>query len=85
MYRGYGFALACACVSMLVFVYVVVMLFTGETFVLVSWPDEDNNVSVISNVRNHISGALVIGEVCHIMCGRNRCPAMVHATGTFTL
>lgn len=58
--------------------------FTEETFALVSWPEEDNDVSVISTVRNRISGPIMVGGMCDVLSGKRTFPAMVHATGMYT-
>ena len=48
---------------------------------LVSWPEEEHDVSVISNVHHPIQGAIVVGEICDVAFGKRTFPAMVHATG----
>ena len=52
-------------------------VFVEETFALVSWPEENNNVSVISDVRNRISAPLSVGELCCVGYGKKTFPAMV--------
>lgn len=54
----------------------------GEIFALVTWPEEDNAASVISNLRNNVTGPMCVGELCEVVQGRRRYPARVHATGT---
>ena len=54
---------------------------TEEIFVLVSWPEENNDVSVISSIRNHISEPMIVGKMCNVNSGKKTYPAMVHATG----
>ena len=56
-------------------------VFVEETFALVSWPEENNDVSVISDVRNRISAPLSVGELCSVGYGKKTFPAMVHAVG----
>ena len=56
---------------------------TGENFVLISWPEENDDVSVIS--RQRIKGPLVVGELCKVTEKRTVYPARVHATGMHTL
>ena len=57
------------------------LLFTEEIFVLVSWPEEEHDVSVISSVHHSIQGAAVVGEICSVAFGKRTFPALVHATG----
>ena len=53
---------------------------TGETFALVSWPDEDDCVSVVSN-RSCVSGQMVVGEMCEVVERKKKYSTRVHATG----
>jgi hypothetical protein len=53
-----------------------------EIFVLVSWPEEEHDVSIISNVHHPIQGTIVVGEICNVAFGKRTFPAMVHATGS---
>ena len=55
------------------------MLIAGEVFVLVSWPEENHDVSVISSLQ--ASEPLVIGEMCQVREKKKCYPAVVHATG----
>ena len=47
---------------------------------LVSWPEEDDTVSVISSLR--ASEPLVVGKLCEVTEKKAKYPARVHATGT---
>ena len=46
---------------------------------LVSWPEEEDDVSVVSSSR--LSGSLAVGEVCEFTDRNKKYPAKVHATG----
>ena len=48
---------------------------------LVSWPEEEHDVSVISSVHHPIQGATVVGEVCNLAFGKRTFPALIHAIG----
>ena len=50
---------------------------------MVSWPNEGGIVSVISDLRQRVSGPLVVGEVCEVTERRKKHPARVHATGLY--
>ena len=34
---------------------------------MVSWPEEEDVVSIISNLRNNVSGPMVVGELCEVI------------------
>ena len=55
------------------------LLVLGDMFAFVPWPDENNDVSVVSSSQT--SELPVIGQICHVVEKKKRCPAMVHATG----
>ena len=61
--------------------YMFVLFFAEEVFTLVSWPEEDKDVSILSNVRNKINGSMVAGATCEVCLGKKTFPALVHATG----
>ena len=52
---------------------------------MVSWPNEGDIVSVISDLRQRVSGPLVVGEVCEVTERRKKHPARVHATGLLSV
>ena len=58
-------------------------VFVEETFALVSWPEENDDVSVISDLCKRISGPLNVGELCRVGYGKKTFPAMVHAVGKY--
>ena len=55
------------------------MLFILEFFPLVSWPDEENTVSVVYSSKC-VSGTVVVGGICQVL-EKKTFPARVHATG----
>jgi hypothetical protein len=64
------------------FASVLPSIFSGEIFMLVSWPEGEHDVSVISNVHHPIQAGIVVGEICDVAFGKRTFPATVHATGT---
>ena len=48
--------------------------FTEKIFAVVSWPEEDNDVSVISSVRHHVNGPFMVGKVCKVIYGKKTFP-----------
>ena len=50
---------------------------------LVSWPEEDDTVSVISSLR--ASEPQVVGKLCEVTEKKAKYSARVHATGKFTV
>ena len=61
----------------------VLLISTEETFAFVSWPNEGDTVSVISNLRRSVSGPFVVGEECEVVDKKELHTAKVHATGTY--
>ena len=59
-------------------VYTYHLIF-AEPFVLVSWPDENDALSIVS--RRSISEPLVEGGTCVVVDKRKQYKARVHATG----
>lgn len=58
---------------------VACMLIPGEVFLLVSWPEEHDDVSVISSLQ--ASELQQIGDVCSVVEKKKSYPARVHAKG----
>ena len=59
-------------------VHVYTINVAGEKFVLVSWPEEGNDVSVISSLRT--SEPPAIGELCQVTERNRTYSEKVHAT-----
>ena len=53
-----------------------------EPFVLVSWPDENDALSVVA--RRTVREPVVEGGLCIVIDKRKEYTARVHATGTYT-
>ena len=70
-----------ACLHCWFYVYVCSFI-AEEIFSFVSWPDEDNDVSVISNIGNKISGSIIPGATCEVYFRKKSFPAVVHARST---
>ena len=60
--------------------FIMDILFIVEFFVLVSWPEEGNSVSVVCSSKC-VSGTVVVGGVCQVLEKKKTFPARVHATG----
>ena len=70
-----------ACLHCWCYVYIWLFFFAEEIFAYVSWPEEDNDVSVISSTRNRIIGFMKAGAKCEVRFGKKSFPAVVRATG----
>ena len=79
---SYMYMYICTCIystNWSIHVHVYTINVAGEKFVLVSWPEEGNDVSIISSLRT--SEPPVIGELCQVTERKRTYSAKVHATG----